>query len=607
MRIGFIVIAHEAPGPLVELAQCLTSEGDSAVIHYDLRSSGEHFGALERAFSADRNILLAQRVACGWGEYSLVEATLNGLKTLVGSGKEFDYVYLMSGADLPLKPIATLRAFLGHHLGKKTEFIQSFPMKDRKWIVAGLEKERFIYRHFFNERRHPVYFKMSLQTQRFLGIKRKPPSQVDICLGSQWWCLRWETCIAMLNFIENNPEVDRFFRTTWIPDESYFQTIVRQVVPADKISNYSLTYFQFNDYGKPVVYFDEHFDFLRRQNFFFGRKTAASAARLRKRLLEVGSSGVVENINEGQIGDYTLEYHAQRALRRDPSPLFRSKGRPYNPPAADLPFLPRNILAVLTASSSIKLLTGWASPVRTTLVHGDLFDEHRIRFAEENWVFGGYRETDIGERNATPLAFLSNVIAAGPETTGFCININAERQLSVARDLTRLPNAAVLALVPGSLLDATLAEIDKHFLCFDSSRHLTSSDIMGCISTALLSAKKLRKAVDQLSRRVTVWFSNGGTPAQTVVNPQLAVPDALSEAAQFILQSQIAWSFSMNSHPLRGHVADVIRHYGADHHWSGALIVPKEHHPLMRSKSTVLREGNGSSSKQAGRNRHRRQ
>ena len=581
MRLAFVIIAHEAPDPLIELAKTLTSEGDSVVIHYDRRSANEHFAELEKAFSGEQKVLFAPRVACGWGEYSLVQATLNGLETLAESGREFDYIYLLSGADLPLKSIATLRTFLAQHQGQKTEFIQSYPMRVKKWIVAGLEKERFIYRHFFNERRHPVYFNASWRIQRALRIKRKSPAKIDISLGSQWWCLRWETCIAMLDFIKNNPDVDRFFRTAWIPDESYFQTIIRQVVPPDRIANHSLTYFQFNDYGKPVVYFDEHFEMLRRQNFFFGRKAAASARVLRKRLLEVGRSGLVEDVDEAQIGCYTREYHAGRALRREPSPLFRSKGRPYNPPTADLPFLPRNILAIVTTSSAMRLSTGWVSPARSSLVHGDLFDEERIRFADQRPIFGGYREVDIGERDAFPFEFLSNLVAAGPETTGFCINVNAERRFAVAQGMASLRNAAILAMAPASLLDATLAEIDSHFLRFDAKRRMSSPEIMGCISTALLSVQKLRETAETLSRRSTVWFSNGGAPIQTVLNPQEDIPAVFADTAGFLLDSQAAWSARFTSHPLRSQVEDIIKDHGADHLWSGSLIVPSRTVPSL--------------------------
>lgn len=576
MRIGFVIIAHEAPDPLIALAHALTSEGDIAVIHYDLRSSNVHFAALQHAFAGNKNVCLAPRVACGWGEYSLVEATLNGLRTLAASGQDFDYIYLLSGADLPLKPIATLRAFLGKHLERKTEFIQSYPMKSQRWIVAGLEKERFIYRHFFNERRHPVFFNNSLRLQRALRLKRRLPAQIDISLGSQWWCLRWDTCLAILAFIKKHPEVDRFFRTVWIPDESYFQSIVRNVVPAERIANYSLTHFQFNDYGKPVVYFDEHFDVLRRQNFFFGRKAASSARNLRQRLLDIGRSGAVEDIDEHQAGKSTMEYDALRSLRREPSALFRSKGRSYSPAASDMPLLPRNVLAVVTTSSAIRLPTGLASPAGTSLVHGDLFGEYRIRFANERPVFGGYREIDTGERDTSPFAFLSNVVAAGPDTTCFCINVSAERRFMVADCLRWLSNSAVLLWAPSSLVDATLAEIDSRLLIYAPSRQLTSSDITNCVSAALLSAQKLRQMSELLSQGATVWFANSGDSVKSLLNPQRELAEVFADSVAFFLESQATWTAVIRTHPLRSMVEDIVLHHGADRLWTATQIRPGE-------------------------------
>lgn len=575
IRIAFLVIAHEAPGPLIELAKTLTCEGDTVVIHYDLRSAQENYSTLEMAFHGNDNILLAPRVSCGWGEYSLVEATLSGLNAIRKSRREVDYVYLLSGADLPLKPIATLREFLGRHLEQKTEFIQSHPIRVQKWIVAGLEKERFIYHHIFNERRHPVYFNACWRIQRSLGIRRRRPAQLDISFGSQWWCLSWSTCIDIFNLISANPQIDKFFRTTWIPDESYFQTIIRLVVTPERISNYSLTYFQFNDYGKPVVYFDDHFDVLRRQNFFFGRKIASSARHLRDRLLEVGRSGVIEEINESLVGRYTIEYHAQRALRREPSSLFRSKGRYYDPSSADLPFLPQDVLVVITTSASIRLMAAPTSRVNEFILHGDLFEENNIRFADDRRTFGGYRSNDIGEREAFPFAFLSNIVAAGPDTTGFCINTSAEKRLKVVESLIRLPNTAVLALRPNSLVDATLAEIESRLLSFAPDRRVTTTEITNCISLALLSAQRLHHMVGLLIRNGNLWFSNGDCSLQTAVTPQEPLPSRFADAATHVLESHEMFMRHLIDHPMRQSVEELVRQRGAEHLWAATRIEPR--------------------------------
>ncbi|MEM6373070.1 MAG: DUF5928 domain-containing protein, partial [Pseudomonadota bacterium] len=78
--------------------------------------------------------------------------------------------------------------------------------------------------------------------------------------------------------------VMRFFRTTWIPDETFFQTIVRHVVPENEIRCRTLTFLLFSDYGMPVTFYNDHYDLLLGQDFLFARKISPEALDLKRRL-----------------------------------------------------------------------------------------------------------------------------------------------------------------------------------------------------------------------------------------------------------------------------------------------------------------------------------
>ncbi len=76
----------------------------------------------------------------------------------------------------------------------------------------------------------------------------------------------------------------RFFRTTWIPDETFFQTLVRHLVPGTEIDTRTLTFLMFTDYGMPVTFYNDHYDLLLSQDFLFARKISAEATELKNRL-----------------------------------------------------------------------------------------------------------------------------------------------------------------------------------------------------------------------------------------------------------------------------------------------------------------------------------
>ncbi len=103
-------------------------------------------------------------------------------------------------------------------------------------------------------------------------------------IGSQWWCLRRSTIEAVLAFCDARPDVMRFFRTTWIPDETFFQTIVRHVVADREIKTRTLTFLMFTDYGMPVTFYNDHYDLLLSQDFIFARKISPEAEDLKARL-----------------------------------------------------------------------------------------------------------------------------------------------------------------------------------------------------------------------------------------------------------------------------------------------------------------------------------
>ncbi|GGF52428.1 hypothetical protein GCM10011402_00450 [Paracoccus acridae] len=103
-------------------------------------------------------------------------------------------------------------------------------------------------------------------------------------IGSQWWCLRRHTVEALLALIAERPDLPRFFRSTWIPDETFFQTLVAHLVPKAQIRRRSPTCLMFTDYGMPVTFYNDHYDLLTRQDYLFARKISAEAQELRAKL-----------------------------------------------------------------------------------------------------------------------------------------------------------------------------------------------------------------------------------------------------------------------------------------------------------------------------------
>ncbi len=281
-QIAYILLCHKDPEGIIAQALRLTAAGDCIAIHFDARAKAGDFERIRAALSANPAVAFARRrVKCGWGEWSLVDATLAAVEVAEEAFPGATHFYMLSGDCMPIKTAEYVRGFLEQN---DVDYIESFDFFDSGWIKTGIKEERLVYRHWFNERQRKALFYASMNAQKKLGMARKVPADLRIQIGSQWWCLRRRTVEAVLEFCKRRRDVMRFFRTTWIPDETFFQTIVRHLVPDREIRSRTLTFLLFTDYGMPVTFYDDHHDMLLAQDFLFARKISADAAQLKQQL-----------------------------------------------------------------------------------------------------------------------------------------------------------------------------------------------------------------------------------------------------------------------------------------------------------------------------------
>ncbi len=281
-KIAFILLCHKDPEAVIHQARMLTAMGDYMSIHFDARAKPEHFARIRAALADNPNVTFARRrVRCGWGEWSLVQASLHAVAAAEDAFPRATHFYMLSGDCLAIKSARYAHDFLDAH---DLDYIESFDYFDSDWIKTGMREERLIYRHYFNERTQPRRFYASYRLQQRLGLTRAIPADLQVQIGSQWWCLRRRTIEAILEFIRKRPDVMRFFRTTWIPDETFFQTLVRHLIPEREIRARTLTFLMFTDYGMPVTFYNDHYDLLLSQDYLFARKISGEALELKQRL-----------------------------------------------------------------------------------------------------------------------------------------------------------------------------------------------------------------------------------------------------------------------------------------------------------------------------------
>lgn len=299
-KIAFILLCHKDPMAIIRQAERLTATGDFVAIHFDARSRDADYAVITETLADNPSVCFAaRRIKCGWGAWSLVQATLNALEAAERAFPKATHFYMLSGDCLPVKSAAYAHRFLD---GQDRDYIESFDFFNSDWIKTGFKEERLIYRHWFNERTQKKLFYRSFEIQKALGLTRRIPEDIEVQIGSQWWCLRRQTIEKVLEFCRLRRDVVRFFSTTWIPDETFFQTLVRHLVPEREIESRTLTFKMFSDYGMPVSFYNDQYDLLISQDYLFARKISPEASLLKDRLGVLWQSERVDfaTSNEGE-------------------------------------------------------------------------------------------------------------------------------------------------------------------------------------------------------------------------------------------------------------------------------------------------------------------
>lgn len=285
MSLGFVMLCHTALGRAAQVARHWAERGCPVVVHVDARVPPKEFERLKADLQGLENLRYSRRYTCDWGTWGIVAATQDAAALMLAEFPGVRHVFLASGSCLPLRPVEELRAYLSEH--PRTDFIESVTTADVGWTVGGLDAERFTLRFPFSWRKRRRLFDAYVRLQRRLKIRRRIPEGLMPHLGSQWWCLTRGTLDAILTD-PRRAEIDRYFRRVWIPDESYFQTLVRR--HSTTLESRSLTLAKFDFQGKPHIFYDDHLQLLRRSDCFVARKIWPQANRLYREFLSTSDT-----------------------------------------------------------------------------------------------------------------------------------------------------------------------------------------------------------------------------------------------------------------------------------------------------------------------------
>jgi hypothetical protein len=282
---AYMILTHHQPNALLRLLESLKAPWAHAFIHIDLKANREPF---EQVLHSRNDCTLIEKklsVPIFWGGYSMVEATLRLLHCAYQHPQHFERFSLLSGVDLPIKPLN----LIADRLSGNDEIIRVDRMLDP---LGKTDFDRRANRVYLGDgpllnKRSKFWLLQGMARMLEAWLPNEPYPCLPIFYGPQWWCLTREAVDEVFAFVDRHPDVMRWFKCTRCPDEMVFQTILKSSMLSGNIS-YDLTRgdedcepmlngTHFVDWSKPkpdrpAILTLEHFPLLLESEALFGRK-----------------------------------------------------------------------------------------------------------------------------------------------------------------------------------------------------------------------------------------------------------------------------------------------------------------------------------------------
>ncbi|MFN3232000.1 MAG: beta-1,6-N-acetylglucosaminyltransferase [Alphaproteobacteria bacterium] len=239
MKLAVLIRAHKAPIQLAQLVRALDHDQIDTFAHIDLKVDQRPFeAAIATSSQTETMQFITARSDLTWGGFSMVQATLKCLREVMSStsGTMPDYVALLSGQDYPILSNERILGFLDDNAGKQfvsyaacpTPFwkdetfdrVKDYNFVDLKALTWPANKNGSL------TRRWPLRLRLANKIANILSTGRTPPTGWTMYGGSAWWILSRDAVEYILQTIDSNPEISRYFRWSFHSEEMFYQSIL---------------------------------------------------------------------------------------------------------------------------------------------------------------------------------------------------------------------------------------------------------------------------------------------------------------------------------------------------------------------------------------------
>jgi hypothetical protein len=215
--IAAIVLAHNDPAQIQRLLKAL--DPVPVFLHCDAATPRTDFARMMAG--AHNGVSALERIRTARGAWSLVQIELNGLRIAL-ERTDAEYIALMSGGCYPLLSMPALEAELASTPGQSRLNYWALPYgpwANRLGQDGGLWRLKYRY---LSRAGRPV----TLGGRPIPTGRARVPEGLRLHGGSHFKVYAREHAQRLLAVLDAHPELVRFFRSSFIPEESCVQSVL---------------------------------------------------------------------------------------------------------------------------------------------------------------------------------------------------------------------------------------------------------------------------------------------------------------------------------------------------------------------------------------------
>ncbi|MEI6265884.1 MAG: beta-1,6-N-acetylglucosaminyltransferase [Sphingobacteriia bacterium] len=233
MRIAHLIITYTDPQQTYRMIQRMIDPDFDFYIHVDEKLpiiSHDFLTQLPNVY------LIKNRIKVNWAGFSTIQAEFNSIQEILDTKIQYDFVTLLSGQDYPIATVAEMKSFYEARKGKLLLKYRDF---QNEWPEGMARVSRYYMDNFSFPGRYFVEKIMNVVLP-----KRKPLKGIKFYGDSMFWSLSLDALNYMLEKVDRNKKIKRFYKFTWAPDEFLFQTEILSSPLASKVINENCHYYQ---------------------------------------------------------------------------------------------------------------------------------------------------------------------------------------------------------------------------------------------------------------------------------------------------------------------------------------------------------------------------